>query len=391
MGMIRAHQAVVATLGITALVRAQPGDRGGTANSFDVRPGFKITLAADNIRGARFLEFDDAGTLYLSIPTSGTILSLKDANADGVYQPEERQDFVTGYESVHGLCWQDGWLWFAQTGAIHRARDTNADGKADETETIIPQGRLPSGGGHWWRSLLVTDAFIYTSIGDSGNITDERNSERQKIFRFRKDGSAKVEFASGIRNTEKLRLRPGTNEVWGVDHGSDWFGREYGEGRRGQPITDRNPPDEFNLYLEGHFYGHPFITGNRVPRLEFRGKEDLVGLAEQTTPPEWLFGAHWAANGWTFVTTDAVGASGDAFVATHGSWNSSVRVGYSVERVLFDPVTGKPFGMQRIVSCLPPGGGRPLARPVDCAEAPDGTVLFSCDSTGRIYRISRAE
>ncbi len=391
MGLIRARAAMTCALCMTPFVRAQPGDGGGAANTFNVRPGYKITLAADNIRGARFLEFDDAGTLYLSIPTSGTILSLKDANADGVYQPEERQEFVTGYDSVHGLCWQDGWLWFAQTGAIHRARDTNSDGKADQTETIIPQGRIPSGGGHWWRSLLVTDAFIYTSIGDSGNITDERKSERQKIFRFRKDGSGKVEFASGIRNTEKLRLRPGTNEVWGVDHGSDWFGREYGEGRRGQPITDRNPPDEFNLYVEGGFYGHPFITGNRVPRLEFKGKEDLVGLAEQTQAPEWMFGAHWAANGFTFVTTDAVGSSGDAFVATHGSWNSSVRVGYSVERVLFDPVTGKPYGMLRIVSCLPPDGGRPLARPVDCAEAPDGTVLFSCDSTGRVYRISRAE
>lgn len=128
-----------------------------------------------------------------------------------------------------------------------------------------------------------------------------------------------------------------------------------------------------------------------MPRQEFKGREDLVGLAAETVPPEWEFGAHWAANGFTFVTTDRVGEPGDAFVATHGSWNSSVRVGYSVERVLFDPVTGKPYGMLRIVSALPPDGGRPLARPVDCAEAPDGSVVFSCDYTGRVYRIVRAE
>ncbi len=389
MGLIRAIVALHVGMCFAVSVRAQPGERGGAAETFDVRPGYKVLLAADDIRGARFLEFDPQGTLYVSIPTDGSILALRDANGDGVFQVEERKQFVTGYKTVHGLCWQDGWLWFSQTGAIHRARDTNADGKADEIETIIPQGRLPSGGGHWWRSLLVTDAFIYTSIGDSGNITDERNSERQKMFRFRKDGSDKVEFCSGIRNTEKLRLRPGTNEVWGVDHGSDWFGREYGEGRRGQPITDLNPPDEFNHYRQGEFYGHPFITGNRVPRIEFKGKEDLVGLAERTVAPEWMFGAHWAANGFTFVTTDVLGAAGDAFVATHGSWNSSVKVGYSVERVLFDAVSGKPYGMLRIVSTMPPEGGVPLGRPVDCAEAPDGSVVFSCDYTGRVYRIVR--
>lgn len=390
MGLIRAHRLVLMAVGLAAFVRAQPGERGGSAETFDVRPGYQVLVAADGIPGARFLEFDPQGTLYVSIPTDGAILSLRDINKDGVFQPEERQPFVTGYRTAHGLCWEGGWLWFSQTGAIHRARDTDDDGKADEIETIIPQGRLPTGGGHWWRSLLVTDAFIYTSIGDTGNITDERKSERQKMFRFRKDGSDKMEFCSGIRNTEKLRLRPGTNEVWGVDHGSDWFGREYGEGRRGQPITDLNPPDEFNWYREGEFYGHPFITGNRVPRLEFKGKEDLVGLAEKTVAPEWMFGAHWAANGFTFVTTDAVGVAGDAFVATHGSWNSSVKVGYSIERVLFDAVTGKPYGMLRIVGATARDGGAPLARPVDCAEAPDGSVVFSCDYTGRVYRIVRA-
>jgi glucose/arabinose dehydrogenase len=79
---------------------------------------------------------------------------------------------------------------------------------------------------------------------------------------------------------------------------------------------------------------------------------------------------------------------GDAFVALHGSWNSSVKVGYRVERVMFDPETGKPYGSQRIVGTLADDGKTVLARPVDCAETPDGSVLFSCDMTKRIYRIT---
>ena len=82
--------------------------------------------------------------------------------------------------------------------------------------------------------------------------------------------------------------------------------------------------------------------------------------------------------------------AGDAFVALHGSWNSSVRVGYGVERVLFDEQTGRPYGAHRVVTTLSKDGQRYLARPVDCAEAPDGSILFSCDATGVVYRITPA-
>jgi glucose/arabinose dehydrogenase len=61
--------------------------------------------------------------------------------------------------------------------------------------------------------------------------------------------------------------------------------------------------------------------------------------------------------------------------------------GYRIERVLFDPVTGRPYGSLTIVKTLT-ADNRVLARPVDCVEAPDGSVLFSCDMTNRIYRIS---
>jgi len=67
-------------------------------------------------------------------------------------------------------------------------------------------------------------------------------------------------------------------------------------------------------------------------------------------------------------------------------------VGYRIERVMFDQVTGKPMGSQLIVSCVGPNGRQILGRPVDCAEAPDGTILFSVDAPqGRVYRISPAD
>ena len=363
------------------------GTRGPGVPAFTVRPGYRVAVVADKLAEARFLEFDNQDTLYVSQPDAGTIVALRDEDEDGAY--EKSTPFVSGRPKAHAMQFHDGWLWFAQSGSIHRARDKDNDGKADEVITVIPEGQLPGGTGHWWRSLLVTGDALYTSIGDSENISDETKTDRQKIWKFDHKGGGKTLFATGIRNTEELRLRPGTGEVWGVDHGSDWFGKPLGETEQRLPVTSANPPDEFNRYDPGQFYGHPFVTGNRLPRIEFFHRKDILDLAAKTVPPQWTFGAHWSANGWTFLTKDAFpGHKGDAFVACRGSWNSEEKVGYRVQRVLFDAWTGLPYGSQMIVGTLSEDGKQVLARPVDCVEAPDGAVLFSCDVTKRVYRIT---
>ncbi|MGE3107167.1 MAG: sorbosone dehydrogenase family protein [Phycisphaerales bacterium] len=362
------------------------------AENFVVRRGYRVSAAVEEIPAARFLECDDRGTLYVSRPDRGDIIALRDNDGDGVY--ETRADFVTGKPSVHGMSFHDGWLWFATSGSIHRARDTNGDNTADEVMDVIPIGSLPMKGAHWWRSLVVTDDGLFTSIGDGANISDQRDTERQKIWKYSLDGSGKTMFASGIRNNEKLRFRPGTKELWGFDHGSDNFAGVIGPAPGAQAITDLNPPDEFNLYTPGGFYGHPFLVGDRIPRPEYINRPDLPELAAQTTPPEFSIPAHWAVNGFTFIDPEVnqktkgfpADHAGDAFIAAHGSWNSSRLVGYCVARVLFDE--GKPYGLLKIVSTIDASSGLVWARPVDCVQAPDGSILFSSDApTGRVFRI----
>ncbi len=368
---------------------AAQGERGPDVPEFVVRPGYRVSLVARDLDEARFLEFDDKGTLYVSQPGRGSIVTMRLKN--GVY--EKLGTFISDKQRVHGMQFHKGWMWFTQSGAVYKARDTSGDGTADETVTVIPQGQLPEGGGHWWRSIAVSDNFFYTSIGDDGNINDHTGDDREKVWRFNLDGTGKTLWSGGIRNTEKLRLRPGTQEVWGADHGSDNFGaplEKEGQKDQAQAITDFNPPCEFNFYEEGKFYGHPFVTGNRVPRIEFQSRPDILELAAKTTPPAWNFGAHWAPNGWTFLSKNLFpNHQGDAVVALHGSWNSSRPVGYRIERIMFDPMTAKPFGSQMIVGTLS-AQNQVLARPVDCVEAPDGSILFSSDGNGnRIYRITR--
>lgn len=363
---------------------AQVGDHyQTTAPNFWVRPGFKVTQVASGLGNARFMEFDDKGTLYLSRPEAGDVITLK--LGEGQYHVQST--YISGLSRVQGLCFKDGWMWLSQSTAILKTRDTNGDGKADEVVKVLTD--LPGGTGHWWRSILVTDNTIYSSVGDPENISDQTSTEREKMFTFNLDGSNKKLFASGLRNTEKLLLRPGTQEVWGMDHGSDWYGAPFGDRQGRQPITDLNPPDEFNHYVAGGFYGHPFLIGNRIPRVEYQGRPDIIDLAERTTPPAWCFGAHWAANGFTFYTGSQFPPEykGDAFCGMHGSWNSKRPTGYRIERVLFDKVTGEPYGSQMIVGTLTKDF-KVQARPVDVVQAPDGSLLFTDDKNSAIYRIS---
>ncbi len=397
---------------------------------FLVREGYEVSLAVTRLDNARFLEVSPDGWLYVSRPRVGDIIALKDEDKDGIY--EKVFQFVDQLPFVHGMCWHDGALWFSTAGSIFKAEDTDSNGIANNVTEVI--SNLPSGGAHWWRSVLVTDNHVFTSVGDSGNINDEEATDRQKVWRFNHSGNDKTLWSSGVRNSEKLRLRPGTDEVWGVDHGSDSFGAEMGETAEAFPFTDHNPPDELNLYEQGKFYGHPFITGAMLPRPEHAKKEDIIAIASRTVAPRWKFGAHWAANSFTFIdpainqkARDAgngfpVDHAGDLFVACRGSWNRSIRDGYMIARVMFDkdeifgaagegqayPDTtatsgggasirgGRPYGLLPIVRTIiknpATADGEPadqvLARPVDIVQDIDGSLLFSSDQpVGRIYRI----
>ena len=350
-----------------------------------VRDGYKLTVVQKDITNPRALQMNTEGVLFVSLPEAGEIKACRDKDNDGYY--ETVTTFVKGHKKVHGMYWHDGWLWYSETGAIFKARDTNNDGVADEDITVIAAGKLPSGGGHWWRPVLISNNRIYTSIGCSGNINDETETERLKIWSFALDGSDKKLFCGGLRNTEKLLLRPGTDEIWGMDHGSDNFGeimeKKDKDGRK--PITDWNPPCEMNHYVQDAFYGHPYITGNRLPRYEYMNRPDIVDWAAKTTPPAWAAGSHYAPNGMTFYDANQFpNAKGDAFVAYHGSWNRSVKGGYAVTKVLFE--NGNPFGEQTYVKFEK--NDDLFGRPVDVQVALDGSLLISDDWGNKIYRLT---
>ena len=357
-----------------------------------VRDGYKLTVAVDTLKSPRFLAFGPENTLYVSVPKEGKVYSCKDADGNGSY--EMVTTFIEGRDPKmipQGIQWHDGDLWLAQLDAVTKHRDTDGDGKADKMVQVLGPDDIPTGkkSGHSWRALLIHGGKIYTHVGDQTNATDEPidASERKKIWTFNLDGSDKKLFSSGVRNSEKLAVRPGTDEVWGVDHDIDTFALTLEVEtlkKFGQPITDHNPPAELNHYQEGQFYGHPWIVGKNQPNLNFIEHPKLIEYASMSTIPEWLMPAHCAANSLTFYTSNKIpDAEGDAFVAQKGGWNATEKVGYCLSRILFE--NGHPYGELKMVSFL--NGDKVLGRPVDCSQAPDGSLVFSDDNGHKVYRL----
>lgn len=351
-----------------------------------VREGYELSVASNAVRIPRLMAFGEDGWLFVSQPDLGEIKALRDENGDGRF--ERVESLLRNHKTVQAMVFHDGWLYFAESGAIFKCRDADRNGRSDEEQIVIAKGKLPDGGAHDRRALLIQKDRIYTVIGDSGNITDEAKTPRQKIWSYALDGTGETLWCTGIRDTQKLVLRPGTDEIWGMDDASEWFGTsiEKKSGGKDTPISDAQPPCEMNKYEPNQFYGHPFIVGDRLPRYEFADRKDIVEQAKKSVRPQWLGGARWHPIGMCFYDADQMpDLKGHAIVAYHGSTGESPKVGGCVTVAYFE--NGKPWGERVLVNFLTETQDF-RARPVDVIVAPNGTLLFSDDQGDRIYRLS---
>ena len=139
----------------------------------------------------------------------------------------------------------------------------------------------------------------------------------------------------------------------------------------------------------GGFYGWPwFYIGNHYDPKHIGKHADL---ADRVLVPDVLIQAHSAPLNLCFYSSNQFPAQyqGDIFVACHGSWNRRKRTGYKIIRVLFDHSTGKPTGeYEDFVTGFETPEGNVWGRPVGIAVAKDGSLLFSEDANGTIWRVS---
>ena len=181
-----------------------------------------------------------------------------------------------------------------------------------------------------------------------------------------------------MRNPAGLTIGP-KGDIWTTDNQVDGLG-------------DDIPPGELNkLTKVGEHFGFPYYNG----RFKVAGSPAAMDLKDMKEPagaiaPQVEFPAHQAQLGVAHYTGKAFPAKyqGGLFVASHGSWNRTTPSGYLIN---FVPIKADGnAGPSEVFAdgFLDKATGRALARPVDVANLPDGSILVSDDYAGALYRIS---
>ena len=257
-----------ALLALGLLAAALPGvaeAQGGP--KLKVPPGFAIDVFANKVGSVRFMAVDPSGTLLVSEPSAGRVLALPDKNADG--KADSVQTVVTGLDQPHGLAFHEGGLYIAETSRVQRFAYDPATMKATQPTVLA---RLPSGGGHWTRTVVFgPDGLMYVSVGSSCNVCRESDKRRAAVLRFNADGSGETIFASGLRNAVGLAFHPTTGVLWATVNERDWRG-------------DDVPPDYVTEIREGAAHGWPdcmTVRGRVITNTSFA----KGATCDKVTPP----------------------------------------------------------------------------------------------------------
>ena len=328
--------------------------------------GFVIEVYAD-VPNARSLAIGDDGTIFVSNRRGSSIYAVVSNAGEGV----EVLELISGLKMPNGVAFHAGDLYVAETGRVLRFKDIESS-LDDLPEPDILDIDLPTESHHGWRYIgFGPDDKLYISIGAPCNICDRDDEGFGQIVRMNGDGSERETFASGVRNSVGFTWHPETGELWFTDNGRDMMG-------------DDIPPDELNRAPgSGMHFGYPFCHGVEILDPEFGAGKSC----DDYEAPAQKLNAHVAALGIKFYdgTMFPPKYRGQIFLAEHGSWNRSKKIGYRISLVQLEagvPVSYEIFAEGWLQ------GQEVSGRPVDLLVLDDGSMLVSDDHAGKIYRIS---
>jgi glucose/arabinose dehydrogenase len=342
--------------------------------------GFAINVYRSGLGQARMLGVHGEH-VYVTQPMQGNVLRLIDADQDGSAEAEEV--VASGLPMIHGITFYEDFVYLADVKHVYRAT-VAADGSFAAAPVALIDD-LPDGGQHPLRTLGIgPDELLYISVGSDCDACVETNPEHATILQSPLAGapaSGRTIYARGLRNTIGFGWHPVTDELWGMDHGSDFRG-------------DDLPPEELNAIQSGGDYGWPYCYADRRPDPIIDDPPDRTKAeyCAETLAPVLLNQAHEAPIGLVFYQGGSFPEQyvNGAFVALHGSWNRDPATGYEVAFIRFEagvPQSIEPF----VTGFLASDAKSTFGRPAGINVAPDGSLLFTDDSNGIVYRVQYDE
>src|SRR6266542_2658356 len=337
-------------------------------SSIRLPDGFAIRVWA-RVPNARSLTLAPKGTVFVGTRSDGGVYAVKAGSSPEVSGKVVR--IAQGLQMPNGVAVSNGALFVAEVSRVLRFDDIEAHLDAPPSPVVVTD-RFPKDTHHGWKFIAFgPDGWLYVPVGAPCNVC-ERESVYAAIHRMKADGSKLELYASGVRNTVGFDWHPETKELWFTDNGRDLMGDEV-------------PPDELNrAQRAGLHFGFPYCHGRGVSDPEYGKKEPCAKFE----PPQRELAAHVAALGMRFYTGKMFPEEyrNQIFIAEHGSWNRSTKIGYRV--VLVRLKSGHAVSDETFAEGWLRKGDDVWGRPVDLLVMTDGSLLVSDDHAGAIYRIS---
>lgn len=331
--------------------------------------GFQIRVLSSGLNNARQMALDDDGTLFIGTRNDrqGRVYAVP--NALGTAKPKV-VTLATGLTLPNGVAERDGDLYVGDLNRILRFADIGQHLEANAPFEVVTD-QFPRERHHGWKYIKFgPDGQLYVPVGAPCNICQPDDSKFAALFRMDTASGATEIVARGIRNTVGFAWHPETGHLWFTDNGRDLMG-------------DDIPPDEVNeITSDGQHFGYPFVHATDVLDPEFGVGKNPADY----TPPVIEIQAHSAAVGATFYMGEQFPDRyrNALFIAEHGSWNRSSKVGYRISVIVFEG--GQPRYEPFITGWLEDQAN--WGRPNDVLAAPDGSLLISDDQYGAVYQIT---
>ena len=341
--------------------------------------GFKIDVYASGVENARSMTISPSGTVFVGNRKADNVFALIDSDKDGKV---DKKYLITDKltNMPNGVVFHNGNLYVAEVNKIWLFEDVEKNlQKIDAVgyypeEPILISDKFPSDKHHGWKYISIgPDNKLYVPVGAPCNICESKDEIYSTITRMDLDGKNQEIYARGVRNTVGFTWHPETGEMWFTDNGRDMLGDNY-------------PPCELNrVQVPNKHYGYPYCHGGDISDPEFGSKYPCDDFVK----PVQNLGPHVAPLGVKFYDGNMFPDEykGDIFIAEHGSWNRTKKIGYRISRVKIE--NNKSLGYEPFIyGWLEKDKNDAWGRPVDIVFLEDGSMLISDDYANVIYRVT---
>ena len=346
-------------------------DAGLPLNRLNLPPGFSISVYAQ-VPNARSMALSPSGVLYVGNRSGDKVYAVRDTDGDN--RADERFVLASGLRMPNGVAFKDGHLYVAEVSRILRLPNIESRLDNPPTPEVVYDG-YPTDRHHGWKYIAFgPDGLLYVPVGAPCNIC-ESDEIYASITRLDVNNPGKPEiYASGVRNTVGFTWHPDNGQLFFTDNGRDHLGDNY-------------PPCELNVATaKGQHFGYPYCHGKDIADPEFGQERPCTDFKRPLQP----LGPHVAPLGLSFYRGNMFPAAYQqkVFIAEHGSWNRSKKIGYRISLVTLDAQNRATSYSTFIDGWLNDNTQDQWGRPVDVITMPDGAMLISDDYAGAIYRVT---